>query len=138
MIRLNKNSENDVVLTLSELVTLTGNNVYFLFRFISDDSKEEIIFTGYDSSSNPARFNQFNIIETGGTQNLTASTINMKYAGFWDYEVYQMTNQTNLSLTGVTGGPIEYGKVYLSGSSLNQSQYSFSGQSSLYAWPRNH
>lgn len=135
---LNKNSSNDVVLTLSELVTLTGNNVYFLFKFTDDDTKHEIFFTGFDSSTNPVRFNQFTIIETGGTQNLTASTITIPYQGAGHYEVYQMYDPTNLSLTGVTGGPIEYGKYYCSGTSMSQVQYQYSGAASLYAYPRNH
>jgi hypothetical protein len=135
---LNKNSSNDVVLTLSELVTLTGTDVYFLFRFISVDTKDDILFTGFDSSTNPIRYNRFTIVETGGTQNLTAATINMPVAGYWKYEAYQMTDPANLHLSGVTGGPIEYGKVFLSGSNLSQTQYVYSGAASLYTYPLNH
>lgn len=130
MIYLNKNSTNQVALTLSELITITSQTPYYLFRFVSDDTKNELLFTAPDVSTNPTRYNLFNIIETGVTfQNLTAGTINLNnYNGFYKYEIYQMSGQTNLSLTGVTGLPIEYGKVLITGNtSQNIQSYKYTG-----------
>lgn len=134
MILLYKNTINNVCLTLSESTTLTGSS-YYLFRFINENNFNELLFTGEDISNNKDRFNQFLITETGSTfTNLTASTIHLNTPGYYKYEVYQMTGQTNLSLSGVTGGPIEYGKVYLSGATIDAVKYTYSGRSDFYVY----
>ncbi len=116
LIKINPNSINRIAPTLSEKVTLTGSNVYFLFNFTNDDTNESIFFTASDVSPNIFRYNEFYITETGSTfTDYTNGIINMSPEGFWKYKVYQQTSPTNLSLTGVTGGPIEYGKVNLVG-----------------------
>lgn len=117
MIFLNKNTVNDIVVTLNEKVTLTGAT-FFLFEFINDDSRESLFFTGTDISENTDRFNEFLIIESGVTDvNLTASTINLDVLGFYKYNVYQQVSATNLNLSG-TSGIVETGKMLLSGTSL--------------------
>ncbi len=128
MIFINKNSENTVALSLSDTVTLTGDT-YFLFQFTDIQSRDEVTFTGLDTSSNTDRYNLFNIIETGSTDtNLTASTINLVGNGYYDYRIYQMSGQTNTSVNDVTGGPIQYGKVLVSGDTINHgTQYEYTG-----------
>lgn len=116
---LRKNNSNTVAFTLSTDVTLTGDSVFFLFRLTNTQTNDEVLFTGTDLSTNIFSYNQFNIIETGLTSvNLTASTINLDPEGWWDYEVYQMTGQTNLSLTGVSGSFIENGRFNVSGDTI--------------------
>jgi len=124
MILLNQNSSNRVVVTLTENVTLTGNT-YFLFEFISDDTRESKFFTAPDLSLNTCRFNEFNITVTGGTENLTGGTINLEPVGYYKYNVYQMTDPTNISLSG-TSGIVETGKLYLSGDT-KPTFYSYTG-----------
>lgn len=133
MILLNKSGVTNVDFTLSELVTLTGSSVYFLFNLKSDDSQANYFFTAPDISTNPIRYNRFAITLTGTAyQNLTAGTVNLPYTGFYTYKVYQQTGQTNTSLSGVTGDPIEYGKVYVSGDTTNRITYQYTGSTSLY------
>ena len=129
MIYINKNSENKIALSLSDNVTITGSSVYFLFDFNNIQTRNEVIFTGQDLSTNPYRYNLFNIIETGSSfVNLTASTVSLD-EGYWDYKVYQMTGQTNLELSGVTGGPIQYGIVFVSGTTANNgTQFEYTGE----------
>ena len=123
MIYINKNSSNTVALSLSNNVTITGQTVYFLFEFENTQTRESVLFTGTDTSSNPYRYNKFDIIESGTSfVNLTAAVVNLEPEGWWDYNVYQMTGQTNLSLSGVTGGPIQKGKVYVSGTTVAHGQ----------------
>jgi len=113
MIYLNQDNTNNVVLTLTENVTLTGDTFY-LFEFISDDTRVSKLFTADDLSTNTCRFNQFDITVTGGTENLTGGTINLDPVGYYKYNVYQMSDPYNLSISG-TSGIVETGKLYLSG-----------------------
>ena len=123
MILIRKNNQNTVALSLSNNVTLSATSVYFLFEFENPQTRESVLFTANDTSNNPYRYNKFNIIETGSTDvNLTGGTINLEPEGWWNYNVYQMLDPTNLSLSAVTGGPIENGKVYVTGSTVANGQ----------------
>jgi hypothetical protein len=113
MIVLNQNSSNNVYLTLSESVTLSANTVYFLFRLTDETTKEEVLFTAPDLSTNLYRYNKFNITLTGSTApniDYTNGIISLNPYGKWNYEVYEQLSSTNLFLSGATG-PIEYGIV---------------------------
>ena len=58
MIKLNKDTANQrIVVTATELVTLTGLTTYFLFGFTSDDTKETKYFVPEDISTNTCRYN---------------------------------------------------------------------------------
>src|SRR3989304_9771355 len=137
MIFLNKSATTNVILTLSELTTLTGST-YYLFNFISDDNQSSMFFTAPDISSNTERYNEFSITEGPAvTQNLTAGTIHLETPGYYQYKIYQMTGQTNIDLSGATlsnansDGYIESGKVLLSGSSLYNITTQYTGATSL-------
>lgn len=131
MILINKDTTNTIALSLSNNVTITGSAVYFLFKFTNAETRDSVLFTGADTSTNLLRYNKFEIVETGSTfTNLTASTINLEPNGWWDYEAYQMTGQTNTSLTGVTGNPLETGKVFVSGITITNGMGTvYTGQS---------
>ena len=113
MILLNKNSTSKVVLTLSELVTIDAP-AYFLFEFISDDTKESIFFTAEDISTNACRYNEFDITLTDGATDPTIGLIDLDLNGYYKYNVYQQIGQFNLDPTNADG-IIEYGKVYVKG-----------------------
>lgn len=135
MLFLNTSATTRVILTLTEKVTLTATSVYFLFQITSDDNREKFYFTGPDLSVNKVRYNEFNITLTGSAfVNLTGGTIHLKTPGYYHYSVYQQLSQTNLSLTGVTGEAIEYGKILLSGASLNNITKEYTGATSLYVY----
>lgn len=101
------------VFTLTEKTTLSSP--YFLFEFISDDSRISKIFTAPDISSNTARYNEFDIILTGGTENLLDGLIKLNINGFYKYNCYEMSGSTNLDISGTTGVILEKGKVLISG-----------------------
>lgn len=113
MIVLNQNASNNVYLTLSESVTLNANTVYFLFKFVDETSKEEVIFTASDVSTNTIRYNLFNITLTASTASnidYTNGIISLSPFGKWTYEVYNQLSSTNLDLNNASG-PIEKGIV---------------------------
>ena len=114
MINLYKNSNNIVVLTLTEKTTLL--NPYYLFSFSSTTDYDNVVnFVATDNSTYKSRFNKFNIIESGTTfTNLTGGTINLNPTGMWDYTIYEQTTPINLSISGTTG-IVEVGKVIVNG-----------------------
>jgi hypothetical protein len=113
MIKLEKNSVNRVVVTLTENVTIEAP-VYFLFEFISDDTKISKIFTATDISNNICRYNEFTIEETDGVEDLLNGVIDLEPNGYYHYNIYQMSDPTNLDID-LTDGIVEKGKVYFKG-----------------------
>ena len=113
MIKLIKNQTNRVVVTASENVTLSAP-VYFLFELISDDTKFAKVFTANDISNNICRYNEFLVEVTDGTEDLLNGVINLNINGYYKYNVYQMSDATNLDIAS-TSGIVETGKLYLKG-----------------------
>lgn len=127
-----QDTTNTVVLTLTEETTITADTVYYLFELFSPATKQSIYFTAPDTSTNTIRYNRFNITLTGGTQDLTGGTVTIVPNGRWNFNVYQMSGQTNLSLTGVTGGPVESGYVQVTGTTSSRLAASYTGASYQY------
>jgi len=113
MIKLIKNQTNRVIVTASENVTLSAP-VYFLFELISDDTKFAKVFTANDISNNTCRYNEFIVEVTDGTEDLLNGVINLNINGYYKYNVYQMSDATNLDIAS-TSGIVETGKLYLKG-----------------------
>lgn len=113
MIKILKNEVNRVVVTLTENVTIPSP-VYFLFEFISDNSLSNKVFTATDISPNICRYNEFMIEETDGVEDLLDGVINLEPNGYYKYNVYQMSDPTNLDIS-LTDGIVEKGKVYFKG-----------------------
>ena len=125
MILINKNSSNEVVLTLSEKTSIV--NPTYLFEFINDATKETKLFISADYSNNKERFNIFNIIETSTEVPLTGRV--SLTVGNWKYNIYQQTSTSNLVVAN-SGGLVENGRVDVVGtdSELN----SFNGEQIIY------
>ena len=104
--------ENITYFTLSDSVTLTSSTPYFLFKFVSETTKEEILFVSDNISSATTNYDEF-VITLSGTSNPTGGTITMAPSGYWDYYVYQQYDQYNLSLDNVVGNFIDNGFVKL-------------------------
>lgn len=111
MIRLTQNTSSNVVLTLSEVTTLS--NPYYVFEFISDDTNISKVFTGVDISSNISRYNEF-VIELNTVEDLNNSIIDLKTKGFYRYKIYSTAILNDLDLNNVTE-LVESGKVYVKG-----------------------
>lgn len=130
---------NSVTLTLSESLNITADTPYFLFKITSPTSKQSVYFTAQNLSTNQSLYDRFNITLTGTSahQNLTAGTIYIQPNGKWDFEVYQMSSQTNLDITQVVGGPIEIGWVKISGvtnQNIITNQYTGTGGTGYYTY----
>jgi len=109
MIRLEPLTANNVVVTLTELATLT--TPYYLFEFINDSSNESKIFTAANISTSKSRYDEFVITTTTGAENLLTGVIDLETKGYYNYNIYEQVSPTNLLLANITS-LVEVGKVY--------------------------
>jgi len=117
MIVINKNSVNDVVLTLTENSTIPYP--YYLFQFKNEMNENEVLFNATDLSNFNCRYNRFNITETGTTsQDITNGIINLFAQGQWTYSIYESSAST-LSISATTGTVLETGIVVVIGDDPN-------------------
>lgn len=130
-----QNQPNTVYLTLSDSFTFTSTTYYFLFRLISQTTKEEVLFTAPNITTAITRSDEFVWTLTGSAYtNLTAGTISLNPSGEWLYYVYPQYSQTNLSLSAVAGDYIEKGIVIVSGTSNTFINQIYTGSSTTYAY----
>ena len=83
MILLQQDTVNSVVVTLTELTTIS--NPFYLFEFISGDTNESKIFVADDVSTSKSRYNEFNIELTSGIEDLLNGVIKLPLKGFYQY-----------------------------------------------------
>lgn len=112
MIKLEKNSTNTVVLTLSEKTTIT--NPYYLFEFTSDQTNEVKYIIPTDISVNKIRYNEFEIIEPTNIS-LTVGT--------YKYRIFEQNNNSNYDTNGLN--EVENGRVDVIGSTTSIPSVSF-------------
>lgn len=89
-----------LTLTLTERVTLT--TPYFLVRMKSRSTNVTKVFIlPSNQSSATTRYDKFTITETSGTEILTSGTVTLT-AGDWNYDVYEQSSSTSLSVDSAT------------------------------------
>ena len=94
MLVLTKNSANTIRVSLAELSTLS--NPVYLIEFISDMSLISATCIATDTSSYPARYNEFTITEQTSPDGLLGQIL-LEPVGFFTYNIYEQTSTTNLS-----------------------------------------
>ena len=109
MIYINKDELNSIVLTLTEVSTLT--NPYYLFVFQNEMNPESdpILFTTSDISAYPERFNQFELDEPVDVDLMK---------GQYSYSVYESLIPP-VTIEDTTGDVIEEGRMVVSGAIVN-------------------
>ena len=117
MINIERNSANEIALTLTE----KGTAAYYLFKFQSDNTEAVEYCVATDSSSYPERFNKFTITETSTPDNLNAE-VELPTEGQWRYFVYANSSSSNLDPTGLT--ELESGIVKVTGTTTPVTTYS--------------
>ena len=117
MINIERNSANEIALTLTE----KGTAAYYLFKFQSDNTEAVEYCIATDSSLYPERFNKFTITETSTPNNLNAE-VELPTEGQWRYFVYANSSSSNLDPTGLT--ELESGIVKVTGTTTPVTTYS--------------
>ena len=117
MINIERNSANEIALTLTE----KGTAAYYLFKFQSDNTEAVEYCIATDSSLYPDRFNKFTITEQTSPDNLNAE-VELPTEGQWRYFVYANSSSSNLDPTGLT--ELESGIVKVTGTTTPVTTYS--------------
>jgi hypothetical protein len=117
LINIERNSPNEIALTLKERGTAT----YYLFKFQSDNTEAVEYCIATDSSAFPNRYNRFTITEQTSPDNLNAQ-VEMTTEGQWRYFVYANVSSSNLDPTGLV--ELESGIVKVTGTTTPVTSYS--------------
>ena len=117
MINIERNSANEIALTLKERGTAT----YYLFKFQSDNTENVKYCIATDSSAYPNRYNKFTITEQTSPDNTNAQ-VEMTTEGQWRYYVYANSSSSNLDPTGLV--ELESGIVKVTGTTTPVTSYS--------------
>lgn len=91
MLRILKNNDNIITVTLTEKSTLP--NPIYLFKFINQTSNVAYWFISEDTSLFKQRYNQFQLLETVDINPIDTlnGIIELGFEGRYDYEIYQTT-----------------------------------------------
>ena len=120
MLVINKNSNNTLILTLTEKVTIASPT--FLFKLTNDLTRESVLFLSANLSSYKDRYDKFLITETSGTINASSGVINLNPTGFWKYQIFEQASTSNL-LESATGSMVENGKIKVIGTDTTFTVY---------------
>ena len=102
MLRVLKNSENILTVTLTEKSTLP--NPIYLFKFVNQTSNIAYWFISEDTSQYKERYNEFLLIEqdNASPQDSLNGVIELGLQGRYDYEIYQTTLTSIVTLLVAT------------------------------------
>lgn len=109
MIYINKDEVNNIVLTLSEVSTLSNPYYLFVFQNEMNPESDQILFTTADISTYPERFNQFLLDEPVDVELVK---------GQYSYFVYESL-VLPVTIEDTTGIVIEEGRMVVSGAIIN-------------------
>ena len=95
MIRFNKASANQIVVTLTENATIA--NPIFLFLFNNEQTNVNYYFIASDTSNYKERYNQFTVTEQANPNTLNGQ-ISIGNEGFYNYTIFQTSLTTLIGL----------------------------------------
>lgn len=118
--RLESGINTNVVLTLTEKVTIDTST--FLFEFESLQSHTKYYFIAADTSSYPERYNKFTItVKT--SPNALLGEVNLPQGDDYKYTVYEQESATNLD-PDLTGEIVETGYLTYEKTLNDRTEYS--------------
>lgn len=109
MVVIDKDTENKLVLTLSQEAGV--NYTYYLFVFESLNRGADVKFLGVDTSQHPERYNLIEVEETDPADTLN-SEVYFSNTGDYKYKVYGKFTQ---DLTIPSADPLEVGFARVQG-----------------------
>lgn len=120
---LQKNQINDVVVTVTEQVTLSSP--FFLFEFASDSTNLKFYCIAANTSTFTGRFDSFNITDTSSPNPLTGEVSLPE--GEYKYTIYQQASSTNLDPANTSAALyqdyLEIGKTLVQDVSVDPTEY---------------
>jgi len=116
MIYLNKDTNNDVYVTLTEKTTLT--DVIYIIALTGENTNNTKHIQLTELSANIYRYNQFNITTVSdiALEDLDNSIVHLVTEGFYDYTVYEANLELiEASIPVSELNIVETGKAFLNG-----------------------
>lgn len=112
---INKDTVNDLVVTVSERITLSSP--FYLFVLQSKfNSTEYRYFNAVNISNNKIRYDEFLVTETTGASYSNAEVD--LFTGEWDYKIYESVTKT-LDPDDTTGVILENGLLIVTDENYN-------------------
>ena len=102
MLRLERNQTSTLIVTVTELKTLSSP--YWLFEFMHEQSFEKVYCILTNISTGTTRYDEFEL--TDGVD------LTFPYDGFYTYKIYEQTSSTNLDPT-LTTSLCEEGRAHV-------------------------
>lgn len=127
MLVIAKNTNTNLIVTVTEKVTLA--TPYFLFVFQSDVTKEKVIFLQANSSAHTDRYDEFIITERSTNLNFSSGIIELNPHGTWTYEIFEQSSSSNL-IEANAGTRLETGIAKVLGTQETYTTYN--GQPTTY------
>lgn len=130
MIVLHQNTANDVVFTLTEMVTLSGSP-QFLFVFECDEERgKPYKCIAQDISSSTERYNEFILSATTdpSNPNILLGEVYLPRRATYLYKVYAQSSSTNLNPT-LSTSLVETGKALVLYQPIIDDRYTLTGSS---------
>lgn len=127
MLVIYKNTNNTLIVTVTEKQTLTAP--YYLFVFTNDVTKQTVSFIQSNISEHTNRYDEFLITETNGTPNYSSGVVEFLPLGSWSYDIYEQDNNTNFNPALATS-KLETGMAKVIGTNETYSRYT--GQDITY------
>lgn len=100
MLLITKDTTNKLVLTLSELTTIS--DPYYLWKVTCEQTHEVYTFILEDVSEFESRYNLFYLLE--------GVDVTFNQTGYYYYEIFEQDNDTNLDPDNA-GGIVEVGRI---------------------------
>ena len=132
MREINKASVNNVVLTLTEKVTITAP-YYFLFEITNDLAKSISYCISNDTSAYTERYNEFSITETSTPIALNGE-VSLSLSGFYKYKIYAQNSSTNLD-PSLSDELVEQGKLFVNNEANTDEKYGATKYDSNEVYP---
>jgi len=102
MLRIERNQQSTLIVTVSELTTISAP--YYLFEFIEEQTQEALCCILTNISTGIPRYDEFVLVD--------GVDITFPYAGFYTYKIYQQASSSNLD-PALSDGIVEEGRAHV-------------------------
>lgn len=116
MLIINKNTVNDLYVTVTDRTTLSSPN-YLMSLYNNDNRSKKVVRFTANTSTNIERVDIFELTETtSANEDLENGWINLNSGSTYDYTIYETSATTGTSISNLSA--VETGLLKVSGSTV--------------------
>lgn len=113
MLRIEKNASNELIVTVTELTTIT--NPEYVFEFEYEQTREKVACILTDTSASATRYNSFTFVDGVNAE--------LPDVGDYIYRVYQQASGTGATANLLEANLVEKGRAYAYDSGEVKNEY---------------